>query len=957
MQEIPVDTDTAGSRDAQVRESTVPRANTDTPKRSRRASFESFYDVVEDSIRPVEPLARSQAPTSLSQLLGDNAPAPRPSTRATTRATEKPQAQRLLNRSLAAQAYRERLTAKEFATDFDSSHPGLVEKQTKALPGEPSSVIQATRRRLSSPTRPFSKVGVLNGDHVPLPDIKHAPYTANREVFLRPPTETQLMRDVDIFRHVSTRHVARTMLQKWCALGFEAKIHHKGMARRANSHDLGILMRQGFQQWRTKFLQRKKDVETRHFFKSLERRASKARDLYLLAKAFTHWAQIASEHVDRTSAVRRHLLELKCFNAWYEVTIINDLKVRQHRLSRCLQIWKQSHARTETSHTQAIVLYNECLVKAAYWRWFWTFCERRAPEWRAGKLKKNLFGNWASRQHNVSHEQQLVADLRTEKIVRWSFLKWLESTRAILMRSREATSFERQNCLVHALEAWKLQWRYTPRVQQISNIVDWRVAGTTFAAVVTRYRASRQADNVRRLRILRNSWTKWNDALRQGYLAKRIDDRVLTEQLYKWALAHRCGLIRRSCERRLKSRVMSRLITGLLGRKEHRENACRSVKLTVDHNLARTVLSHWSSKTAINRQSGQLAFNFYALRIAQEILPVWSMKASHLQRLNRDAERAAIYLPVCKYLKCWQIASTESKRSKRRNGYIQVRKNSKMKLAAKILHQWQKNSNIRQGCYGQAYFYDQRRLLNTGAGLFDQWKSRANLINMHDRQASQHYSLSIAGQYLRQWSNSLLAQWRMEDLAQLNNEMRVSHIAFGWLHRLRLRAIETRGREANAQSLRKFYEKRRSLAVLRRWREMAAKRNHHTRREPSSVGSKKRDLSFDADLPFEASLARAENSTHIHQGLDPRPWVAAIDSNLSTTLFSDYLSTPSKRATRAKELLGPSTTPAGTPFGSGLRSLFTTSQPQRKRELGKSTNLGRSAFETIPEVSPRTPSA
>ncbi|KAG7004867.1 glucoamylase [Physcia stellaris] len=543
VQEIPLDTDTAGSRDAEVRESTVPRANTNTPKRARRASFESFYDVVEDSIRPVEPLARSQAPTSLSQLHGDNAPAPRPSTRATTRDTEKPQAQRLLNRSLAAQAYKERRTAKEFANDFDSSHPGFVAKQTKALPGEPSSVIQATRRSLSSPTRSFSEVGVLNGNHVPLADTKHAPYTANQEVFLRPPTETQLMRDVDIFRHVSTRHVARTMLQKWCALGFEAKIHHKGMARQANSHDLGILMRQGYQQWHTKFLQRKKDVETRHFFKSLERRASKARDLYLLAKAFTHWAQIASDHVDRTSAVRRHLLELKCFNAWYEVTIINDLKVRQHRLSRCLRTWKQSHARTETSYTQAIILHNECVVKAAYWRWFWTFCERRAPEWRAGRLKKNLFGNWASRQHSLSYEQQLVADLRTEKIVTWSFLKWLESTRALLMRSREATSFERQNCLVHALEAWKLQWRYAPRVQQISNIVDWRVAGTTFAVVVTRYRASRQAENVRRLRILRNSWTKWNDALRQGYLAKRIDDRVLTEQLYKWALSHRCGLL------------------------------------------------------------------------------------------------------------------------------------------------------------------------------------------------------------------------------------------------------------------------------------------------------------------------------------------------------------------------------------------------------------------------------
>lgn len=951
-----MDTDTAGSRDAEVQESAITRFNNSTPKRSRRASFETFYDVVEDSIRPVEPLARSQATTSLSQVHGSSAPAPRPSTRATTRATEKPQVQRLFNRFHAVQAYGGRLTAKEQAIEFDSSHPGFVVKETKALLREPSSVVQATQRRFSSPTRPLSKVDALNGDHVQLPNTKHAPYTANREVFLRRPTETQLIRDVDTFQHVSTRRVAHVMLQKWCALGFVAKIHHKGIERQANSHDLGILLRQGFQQWRSKFLQRKKSVETRHFFKNLERRASKARDLYLLAKAFTHWAQVASEHVDRTSAVRRHLLELNCFNAWYEVTIINGLKVRQHRLSRYLQIWKQSHARTETSHTQAIVLHNEFLVKTAYWRWFWTFCERRAPEWRAGKLKKILFVKWSSRQHNLSNKQQLAVDLRIETIARSSFSKWLETTRGVLIRSREATSFERQNYLAHALEAWKLQWRYTPLVQQISNVVDWRVAGTTFAVIVTRYRAGLQADNVRRLRILRNSWTNWNDALRQEYLATRIDDRVLTEQLYKWALAQRCNLIHRSCERRLKRRVISRFIITLSESKEQRETASRNVKVNVGRNLVKSVLSHWSSKNTINRQSRQLAFNFYALRVAQEILQVWSVKASHLQRLNRDAERAAIYLPVCRYLKCWQIASTESKRSKRRNGYIQVRKNFKMKLAAKVLHQWRVLTNMQRQSYDQAFSYDQRRLLNTGAGLFDQWKDRASLKDMHDRQASQHYAIMIAGQYLRQWSNSLLAQWRMEDLARLNNELRVSQIAFGWLHRLRLRAIETRGREANAQSLRKFYEKRRSLTVLRRWREIAAEMHSRSKPEPSPVGSEKRDLSFDADLPLEAALSRTEDLTHFDQNFNPGQLVAPIDSNISSTLFSEHwrLSTPSKRATRAKELLGPSTTPLGTPF---VKSLFTTPQLQRKKELAKSTNLGRSAFETISEVTPRTPSA
>ena len=955
--ELTVDVDLAKIEEAETHESAIAWAATSTPRRPRRASFEAFYDAAEDSIRPIQPFARSQAPTLLSQANGFSAPVQRPSTRATTRSTEKTQKWRLHDRSIGAPANGESLIAKDLAIGSCTLHPSSARKNTKTPIGKTSPASRYGQYKPSSSAETSPKVSAPNGDNVQLQEAYQPMYSVDRDALLYQPSETQLIRDVDTFQQFSIRRVARATLQKWCASAFQAKVQHQSMRQEANSHDLETLLRQGFQQWRTIFHEKMKAVETRRFFEKLERKASKARDLYLLTKAFTHWAQSASDHVDRTSVVRRNLLGLKYFNAWYEITIVNELKVRQYQLSRYLQIWRRNYTRTQTSESQAVIMYSECLVKAAYWRWFWTFCEKRAPEWRAGKLKKNIFSQWASRQQGLSRKHQLVTDLRRETIARWSFSKWAKSSRTTRMRLLEVFLVNRQKCLGHALGVWKMHWQHRPRAQQISNMVDWRVAGTTFATIITRHRVGRQARIVNRMRIMRNAWTDWNDALRQIYLVKMIDDRIVTEQLYRWALAQRCGLAHRSCERRLKHRVLHKLATVFSERKDQREMAFRRVCEIVNSNMLRLIISHWNSQIMATRRRQQLALEYHAPRIAQEALQAWSARAVHLQSLSRDAGKAAFYLPASKTFKRWQSATIESKRGKRRTVYIQVRKDLKMRLAARILRQWQDLTNERSQFYEHAQLSDQGRLLRCGAILFDQWRARTEFVEMHNEKATQHYTMTVAGQYLQHWFDRCRAQWRMEDLAGLNDAMRVSNISFGWLHRLRLRAIEVQGREANAQSLRRFYEKRHCQGMLRRWREMAAKKPHRRRREPSPVNSILRDMSSGANPSSLINPRHADRSLGSHPVFDPGEFLATIEANTSAQPLS-FLSTPSKRATRARELVGMSETPAGTPFRARLKSsLATTPYSQRPRELGKSTNLRSNAFGAIFENSPRTPGA
>lgn len=953
-QDVATDVDGIRDKEAEIYGTATAWAGTFASRRPRRASFESFYDIVEDSIRPIEPLARSQAPTSLSQVNGISVPEQRPATRASTRPTEKTQIQRMRYLPVTAQTSGGRLTAEEFASGSNSLHlTSVTKKHTKPLIERPSATSQSRQRMLSSLAAAPHEPGASDGDSVPPPIGYQAPFTINPDALLSRPSETQLIRDIDIFQHYSIRLVARASLQNWCGLAFRAKSEHESMQQQANHHDLQTLLRQGLQQWRTSFHRKRKQMETKRFFENLEQRASRARDLYLLTKAFTHWAQSSYDQIQQISVVRRHLLGLKYFNAWYEVTIVNELKVRQYQLSKYLQVWKQSYARVTTFNSQADVWYCESLVKDAYWRWFWTFCERRAPAWRVGKLKKNLFMQWALKQQHVTRKNQLINGLRRGTITRFSFMRWLESVRAMQLSSQEALSFRHRKCLSYALETWKLHRQHIPRAQQISNMVDWRVAGTTFATIMTRYRAGRQAEFVDRLRVMRNAWTGWNDALRHEYLVKRIDDRILTEQLYRWALAQRCGLQYRSCERRLKRQVMSKLATAFFERRQQRDVAFQTLKMIIGNNLAKLALSRWKSEMAAICQRNQLAFQFYAPRISQEVLQAWSIKAGHLRRLNGEAERAAFYIPANKYFKCWQSAAVESKGLKRRNGYIEVRKSLKMKLATRILHQWQDLTTKQSQSYEQACLSENEMLLRFGAGLFDQWRARTNLVERNGEQASQHYAIMVARQYLQHWSDRLRAQWRMEDLARLNDEMRMSNIALTWLHKLHLRAIEMRGREGNAQSLKRFYEKRRSQSILRRWRQNAAKKRGPIPESPSL-----RDTSFDIDLRPAITPFRMKGSRDFNQGLDPRDLVSTVESNISTASVSEYLSTPSKRAMRAKELVGMSTTPAGTPFRSRLRySAASGPHSQRVRELGRSTNVGSGTFGVIFEASPRTPGA
>ena len=922
-----------------------------------------MYDLEEGSTRASRSRPISRA--SMSRLQDNQTPLqkPRSSSRATTRPTEKTTFRPSQAQPRATGQHRGRLTAQEFAADVEynldrhTSAPGNAKNHARNH-GFPNNIPGS---RIRKPQNMISEDGLE--DDAQTSNLTHetrsSKAVAQRELLDRP-SGTQLLRDADTFEHYRIRSIARS----WFSAALQASQNYQSLEQKASGHDAERLLREALEHWQQRVHSKRHAAETERFFNRLELRAGKARDLYLLSKAFTHWAECAYEVAINTSTARRHILILKYFNAWLGITAVNALKARRLRLQKFFGIWQQRYVQVVTDEARAATLHQDNLYKFGYWRWFWAFCERRAPEWRAGRLKKKNFSKWVLVLRRGSLRNYQVTVGFNEKIANRTLAQWLTKTRIILSRTLEVGQLDHQRAKARLLLRWRSKAYHAPLARQISNMVDWRVAGTTFANFVSRYRVQRQAEEINRLRLLRNAWTQWNDGLRWNTLAHQIDDRVVIEGLYRWVLAERFVLLRRLCEERLEHRHLSKLMTVSYNIQAHRNSNVRAFESERYRRCLHSTLVRWHQRSTSYAQDEEVAFQFHAPRIAQDNLHGWIAKLAHLKKLNGWAKDAEFYFVATRILKCWRFAATESKRRKRREAYIQIRRKSKIQLATRCLARWRGRTAQTFEIQEAAQQTSQDRLLRYVADLFGKWRSLLSQRLSSNYQAEEHYTLVLTSQHLYCWRQRLQAQLDSEELARLFFEPRLSSLASSCLHKCRLRMIEFKALTSKAISFQRTYDKRHLRQHIRQWQEKtAAKRNiQSTPDRTASPRARRRALQTEVDASDEGLTTRAEEWT----ALDLGEWIPSLEPQSSSTPLPGYLSTPSKRAARARALVRISTTPAGTPFERRLGPHAATetrmeSGTGRKVAFGRSiagARIGNSVFGAILEDEPpRTPGA
>ncbi|KAL8692136.1 MAG: hypothetical protein Q9218_002778 [Villophora microphyllina] len=952
-----------------------PVPGSDSGIRSRRASLQSAADAEVESSRI--PGLRSSSRASIGDFQRGSAirSGDRPSTRATTRPTERFHHQPLQRQPL-AQPARGRLTAQEFASNlehYQRRHASASDTHTRAQYDRNT---VRHHLRTQSAQRPLvqqqedHQVASYNSQEILHSDeqteerdddrrqfngYSEQAYHANHRELFYQPTKTQLVRDADTFQHFRLRVLLRNAISRWHAVTLASKEKHGHLATEAENYDHGILLRQSFDIWNGKLRTKMQAAATDQFYLKLELRAQKARDLYLLTKAFIHWQQMTRDRVDYAVDARQRILGIKYLNAWLELTVVNRRIVRLHVQQKFYNLWKQRYSNFLEQKGRAAWVRKRNLLKTAHWKWVWSFCERRAPQWHDGRLRSSVFNHWALSTQRRSYQNFDVTS-RKDAAVKKAFLsRWLHQARLILSRSKEAERFHQQKVAMRSLLVCRKTVRYAPLVRQISNMADWRIAGSTFAILVNRVRTEQQANKVNQLRMTRNVWTAWNDRLRWQTLENQIDDRVLIQALYRWVLAERCVLQQRVCEQRILYVCLHKLINEYRAQTAARMAICYDFMRQRQLKMSRFIMRCWYRSLRVHQRNGQVAFQFEAPRVALETMSAWTTRISHLRKLEKKALDFCYYFRTTRMLKQWRAATLEVKRRRVRDAYAQVRRQNKMKLAGICLQTWHGRAQSVHLMEEQANLHDQSQLLQSATSLFDQWRSRHDfLVDRQDQTVVEFDRRFVYNQF-----DIWLARYRIraqnEELARVTSQLRISNIAFGWLHKLHLRVIELKGRESKAESLRRWYQKRHSHNLLRQWHEKVAKRRDQPI-PPPVFSSRARRLGLRQDTDGQEEVAgRAEEWTAFDEGFDLGDWIPALEAQASSTPLPGYLSTPSKRAARARGLVRMSTTPAGTPFAARLRSQLGKESRSTRRGERPDAGFGGSAFGPIPETSPGTP--
>ncbi|PGH09389.1 hypothetical protein AJ79_05701 [Helicocarpus griseus UAMH5409] len=918
-------------------------------RRPRRASFNSMYDAANETTRGS--IHRPSSRSSVSRLeLGTRASSASPSGR------------REALRYTAAPAPLDaggRVTAKkELRNNHRPSQPGsIINKSTQPYvnPELQFSGINKTKTENHIKTNRLSfdsNEGSIDDEPLDSPSENGdlIPKAQLPPELLYQPSLSHLLRDASTFNMYRQRGAVRQIFAQWAESAKRRQEAFKHMQNIAIRHDALTLLRQGFDTWQGVLQQKRQEAQTERFFKHLEKRAARARDLYLLTKAFTHWAQVASDEIERTSKARRHILCIKYFNAWREITAVNEMKAQRLAMMKPFKAWKTKLQLIRRYEVSAVAIYEENLGREVYWKWFWSFCDRRAPQWRDYRLKNKSLLCWL-RALRTQRERDHDIDVSNKQVwLQGTFYKWYQRSRDIVSAQQQAESRWKVGQVGTCFSEWRIRSILDPIADRVTNSVNSRILRSAINTWAVQTRMSRQAQKVDRLRIMRNTWTSWNDNLRCVALSARIDERMVLQALYKWVLVARLRLMTRIHAQRVKREMLGRLTInsrGIYTRLLLHEEDFRAHR---SRELLRTKIYDWREKLATQRRRDHIAMVFYAPRLEQETLDFWRYQVQHARQLDTWANDARYYFLMTRYVKQWRAATVDSSKKRRQDAYAMVRRKIKVNLATQSLSIWRSKTAAIADLERQAVEVDRNKLFKSATELFDTWRQAMARRGVNVRDSDIYFNRQLAYNYLTRMVGLFTKLRAQDERASQFEVIHASSLAITQLRKLSLRIFQLRTSLETADALNERTLRKHVRNMFRHW--------HNKTRE--KLGDREDGYGYldDRDvLPFPVTTPTPVTDGYTSYSIPPTP---ALDTNnlwhstdhsqnldisdlgplpsftpasATTTAVTaartpvptpGYLNSPSKRAARARALAQQvSTTPATpvrTPFAARLRA-------------------------------------
>jgi protein SFI1 len=724
--------------------------------------------------------------------------------------------------------------------------------------------------------------------------------------------------------------LAKQQLQHWRGKALQLRGHNIDLDQVALSHDKKALLVSAFDCWRLRLKEIRDIAATERFFSHCERRAEKARNLYLLHKAFTYWATRSDEQVQRTARARRHIIRTRIFNAWREITAINELKVRRHVLRKFFSLWTSQYAANSSDSTVALHKFQGNLVEKVFLQWLRKLWDIRATaQWAGNTKRKTLFG-WIVISHKAWQNQYNAEETKRHRLLLNTWRVWRTTTDTRVQRIQEAETYYHIRLCHVALQKWRGENRVIPPKHLVQTDVAGRLIRETFDIWLHRSREESRATSTDRMRMMQEAWTNWRHKLRLKVMRDEAERGLKLRTIYQWQTVQRTAIFQRELNRKRTFGILQTWKEYCLRSREQRWSQEDLAKSYAVQKVQNSVLRHWYSHIMSRKRLEVTALEFHSPRLLQGIISRWSNQTEHVRQLEQWSQDAEFYFLTSQTMKKWKIATESAKREKRKSAYTQVRRMTKMNLGRGALQTWRQKA--RHVLDLQAHALDTRRnkTIIVGMDIFDRWRARAEELG----ELESLWRELVLRKHFNMWKNRSYALQALDTEAIITwQERRQNRAVKKWsLHALQLRAQTN-----SALDLREKNAKRTFRKMFAYWHQKAIQRRPPKRiEEAGQLGS----------------TARAETWSDCGGEMEIDEWARGVNEMAISTPIPGYLNTPSKRTERAMAVAARFSTtpkaPLSTPFERQLRAQYSGGGLQSLRK-GRGRSALTEGFADIPE--------
>lgn len=728
---------------------------------------------------------------------------------------------------------------------------------------------------------------------------------------------------------------AKSQIQKWRDKSANLRRSNKNLEMIAFQHDKSVLLHQALETWYNRWRGKRQADELRKFFAYLERRATKARDLFLLQKAFTHWAQSSIEEIQRTAAARRYIMRTRVFNAWKDITAVNELKVRRYVLRKFFGIWRhRSHAISANSDLAATT-FESNVVRNTYRTWIRNFLSHITSRVQVNRIKQRTVTSWAAMLRKLRGKEMYADEIRRSQLLKRTLRNWK-------LRADETSTKYRQAELQHisavcgaSIKKWRRETRFAPAQVLVHHDIKGRLLRHTFELWFQRSKQARQSVQFDRARVLREAWISWSYQLRFRAVQSQVVNNLLVQTLYKWALKERMLLAQRL---RTRSNLRRCFKTWLHVSRTSREESSIAESIALHQGIIRTKRLAMEKIIFSLRQRKNLewiAVERYPLNLLRSSVNTWSDHSRHLQQLRRWASDAAFYFLASRSLRIWAESVEISKREKRKIAYGNVRRLIKFNIAKKSFLQWRERARNVASVQVQALNILHNRNMIIGMNAFDRWRAyTAEAMEME---------FSCRNTLLRRlfvtWRTHLSRFQMMQSEAMLNFEELQQN---RYMKKFRLRTLQIRAQVAYASDIHHRNSKRTFRKMFTYWRQRALQKRHSEQNGSSTIDMSSGSTIYQGNANAWSDF---EEGPEFDNGLE---------ATRTQILIPGYLSTPSKRNERilAATTRFSSTTPRvplSAPMERHLRAQYSGGGDILFRKL-KPRTIDLAGFEDVKEA-------